>query len=261
MKNIRRKIFLTVEYGNFLGTISKFYDNFMLVVIFASLVPLAFRYNSPVFDFIEYFSVVMFIIDYILRWITADFRIKGLRYRWMAFIIYPFTIWAIIDLLSILPIVSTLHLGDYYRVLRVLRFFKILRVLRAIRYFRPYVIMMKVFQKEAHSLLAVFVFAISYILVVALVMFNVDYHDHLGGDGYYLFENFFEAVYWSTCTLTTVGYGDIYPITTLGRVISMVSSVVGVAIVAMPSGIIIRGYMDVVNEEDRKKRHKKTTQA
>ena len=60
----------------------------------------------------------------------------------------------------------------------------------------------------------------------------------------YLFDSFFDAFYWTACTLSTVGYGDIYPISDIGRVISIISSMVGIAIIALPSGIITAGYMD-----------------
>ena len=64
------------------------------------------------------------------------------------------------------------------------------------------------------------------------------------------FDNFFEAIYWATVSLTTVGYGDIYPVTSVGRVITMISSVFGIAVVALPAGIITAGYMKEL--EDRK---------
>ena len=76
--------------------------------------------------------------------------------------------------------------------------------------------------------------AIGYILVSALVIFNVEPES---------FKSFFEAIYWATVSLTTVGYGDIYPVSALGRIITMVSSVFGIAIVALPAGIITAGYM------------------
>ena len=83
-------------------------------------------------------------------------------------------------------------------------------------------------------------FAAGYILISALVIFNVE------GES---FNTFFDAVYWATISLTTVGYGDIYPITTAGRIITMLSSVLGIAVVALPAGIITAGYMDALNEE------------
>ena len=76
-------------------------------------------------------------------------------------------------------------------------------------------------------------------------MFNAE--EQINPDtGEYLFPTFFDAFYWASCTLTTVGYGDIYPISATGRVISIISSVVGIAIIALPSGIITAGYMDEV---------------
>ena len=72
----------------------------------------------------------------------------------------------------------------------------------------------------------------------ALVIFNVEPQT---------FDNFFEAIYWATVSLTTVGYGDIYPTSDIGRIITMISSVFGIAIVALPAGIITAGYMDEIS--------------
>ena len=63
------------------------------------------------------------------------------------------------------------------------------------------------------------------------------------------FDNFFSAIYWATVSLTTMGYGDIYPVSTIGRVVTMLSSFVGIAIVALPAGIITAGYMDEIKKE------------
>ncbi len=101
-------------------------------------------------------------------------------------------------------------------------------------------IIIKVIKNSKDALLAVCTLAIGYILVSALVVFNVESES---------FETFFDAVYWATVSLTTVGYGDIYPVSTIGRIITMVSSMFGIAIVALPAGIITAGYMEVLNEE------------
>lgn len=74
-------------------------------------------------------------------------------------------------------------------------------------------------------------------------MFNAE-EDINPETGEYLFKNFFDAFYWAACTLTTVGYGDLYPISNVGRVISIISSMVGIAIIALPSGIVTAGYID-----------------
>ena len=74
-------------------------------------------------------------------------------------------------------------------------------------------------------------------------MFNAE-EDINPETGKYLFDSFFDAFYWAACTLTTVGYGDLYPISHTGRVISIISAMVGIAIIALPSGIITAGYME-----------------
>ena len=83
--------------------------------------------------------------------------------------------------------------------------------------------------------------AIAYILVSALVIYNVEPES---------FATFFDAIYWATISLTTVGYGDIYPVTTIGRIVTMISSVFGIAIIALPSGVITASYLDEINKKD-----------
>lgn len=89
-------------------------------------------------------------------------------------------------------------------------------------------------------MIAVLYLAIGYIFVCTLIIFNVEPDS---------FNTFFDAIYWATISLTTVGYGDIYPITTLGRIITMVSSFMGIAIVALPAGIITACYMKEIESD------------
>ena len=185
---------------------------------------------------IEYACVVVFILDYLARWVTADLKLgKGA----LSFVIYPFTPMAIIDLLSILPVF--LALNDALRTLRVLRLFRAARAFKLIRYSRSASAISAVFEKQRQALLAVLCFAIAYILVSALVVFNVEPDT---------FRTFFDAVYWAVVSLTTVGYGDLYPSTDVGRTIAMISSLMGVAVVALPSGIITAGMLDELRRDD-----------
>ena len=102
-------------------------------------------------------------------------------------------------------------------------------------------IIARVLRNSREALLAVCTFAGAYILVSALVIFNVEPDS---------FETFFEAVYWATVSLTTVGYGDIYPVTVVGRLVAMASSIFGIAIVALPAGIITAGYKNEIRKID-----------
>ena len=194
------------------------------------------------FDGFDKVSVTVFIIDYLLRWITADYRFAD-RPKWVAFLTYPFTAFAIVDLLSILP--SVVVVNKAFKLLRITRLFKILRVFKFIRYSKNIQILMRVLRKESNILLTVFWIAVSYIFITALIMFNVE--DSA------MFANFFDALYWATTTLTTVGYGDIYPSSELGRAISMLSSLFGVAIIALPSGVITASYLEELRESKKEK--------
>ena len=92
-----------------------------------------------------------------------------------------------------------------------------------------------------------------YTFVTALIMFNAG-NGIVLETGKLLFDDFFEAFYWAASTLTTVGYGDVYPVNDLGRAIGMISSLVGIAIIALPSGVITAAYMEEL--EGRKKNKK-----
>ncbi len=113
------------------------------------------------------------------------------------------------------------------------------RVFKAFRYSKNLVRIINVIKNSKNALLAVCTLAVGYILISALIIFNVE------GDS---FESFFDALYWATVSLTTVGYGDIYPVTTAGRIITMISSLFGIAIVALPAGIITAGYLEELNK-------------
>ncbi len=91
-----------------------------------------------------------------------------------------------------------------------------------------------------------------YVFLTALIMFNAEPHID-PEDGSVTFETFFDALYWATVTLTTVGYGDLTPVTDLGRFVSMLSSLFGVAIIALPSGIITASYLDELRAMKKKK--------
>lgn len=232
---------------------SRAYDFIMLLAIAASIIPLMFRFQSTLFLIMEIVATVCFIIDYIFRWSTADYQSD--RSRLGAFLVYPFTPMAIIDLLSILPIFNIAN--PAFRVTRVYRLMRILRIFRVIRYFEPLKIIFSVIRRQRRILWTVLVLALFYIFITALIMFNAE--EEINPEtGKYLFESFFDAFYWAACTLTTVGYGDLYPISHVGRVISIISSMVGIAIIALPSGIITAGYMDELNRRNEKKQDTKS---
>lgn len=233
----RKKIFDIVEQSKG-SKLSKIYDWFMLVMIVISIGPLTMREDYPIFEVFDKIAATAFIIDYLLRWLTADYRM-GKEKQWHCFLLYPITPFAIVDLLSILP--SFIVCNRALKLFRITRLLKILRVFKFIRYSKHMQILIRVMQKEKKILMTVGLIAIGYIFVTALIMFNIEESA--------MFEDFFDALYWATTTLTTVGYGDIYPATDLGRVISMISALLGVAVIALPSGVITASYLEELRDE------------
>lgn len=238
---MRKRLFEIIEASDGNDLVSSAYDIIMLISIVISIVPLAFKQSNGLFYVTNIITTIIFIIDYILRLITADYKLR--KQGIASFVRYPFTAWAIIDLISILPTITALHGGfKLFRLFRIARTFRVFRVFKVFRYSKSFAIVVKVIRNSKSALLAVCTLAIGYILVSALIVFNVEADS---------FDTFFEAVYWATVSLTTVGYGDIYPVTTAGRIITMVSSMFGIAVVALPAGIITAGYMDAINEEKK----------
>ena len=229
-------------------TASILYDVVMISAIIVSLIPLVTRVYYPIFLYFEIFSVTLFIIDYILRWITADLALgKGKR----SYLIYPFTFMAVIDMLSILPILA--FITKFHTIFRISGMFRALRMLHFLRYSKQMSILGRVLRRERKILFSVFGLAIMYIFTIGVLLFNAE-PDVDPITGVATFNNFFEALYCATMTLTTVGYGDVSPTSEIGRAISMLSSLVGVAIIALPSGIITASYLSEIHMRNTTKK-------
>ena len=248
---MRKRIFQIIEVAEESDRASAVYDCIMLITIVVSMIPLMFKETTTLFITIDKITVTLFIIDYLLRWMTADFKLGSSSP--VSFIKYPFTFMALVDLISILPSVTllsnTFKLFRVFKVLklmRLMRTFRVFRVFKAARYSKALVIIGNVFRNSKEALAAVGTLAIIYVIVSALVVFNIEPET---------FETFFDAVYWAAISLTTVGYGDVYCVTTVGKVVTMISSVFGIAIVALPAGIITAGYIDELQKRIHEKRN------
>lgn len=243
MNDWRKKIYEILEPGVREGSLSRVYDIVMIVVIILCIIPLVVRESRAVFDVFDAIAVTVFIIDYILRLITADYYYKDHRLR--SFLRYPVSPLAIIDLLSILPFLTPLHAS--FKALRLLRLIIALRVIALLRYSQSVQILKRVFLRQKDALLAVAGLTLAYILITAIIMFQIEPET---------FGNFLNAFYWATVSLATVGYGDITAVSAAGRLFTILSTFVGIAVIALPAGVITAGYLDelrILKEEGTKK--------
>ena len=223
------------------------YDAVMIVVIALSLLPLCFKDPQHRLIQLEWVTTALFIVDYLLRWWCADLIAGGER---LGFVLYPFTPLALIDLLSIVP--TFLHVSQVLRLSRLVRLMRVMRAIKLVHHSRSVQLVLRVLNRERAALGAVLVLALGYVFISALLIFNVEPDT---------FDTFFDALYWAIISLSTIGYGDLYATTTAGRAISMVSAMMGIAVVALPSGIITAGFVEELHAYDPKAAEDERTDA
>ncbi len=239
---MRRKIYEIIEIGRSDNKISLLYDLFMIIITILSLMPLMFKKVTKIMIITDIIVVLIFVIDYILRLSTADYKYNEKSIK--SYFKYIFSFLAIMDLIAIIPIFIVLIFGvKVIKYINLFRLFRIFRIFRLFKYLKNGLIIIDVFKKSKKPLAMVCSLAIGYIFLSALIVFNVEPQT---------FKSFFDAIYWATISLTTVGYGDIYPLTRAGQLVTMISAFVGIAIVALPAGIITAGYMKAFEERYEK---------
>ena len=238
---MRKRIFEIIEISNGKNILSTIYDDVILMVIVLSLIPLTFKDHNMVFHTIENVVIWIFIIDYILHFLTADYLFN--KKSITSFLRYPFSFFAMIDLICIVS--SLIMLNNTFKLLRLFRMLRTLRVFhifKAFHHSKGMIMITTVFKKQKATLMTIGTLTAVYILICALIIFNVEPDT---------FSSFFDAIYWATVSLTTIGYGDITMTTNTGHLVIMISSIFGILIVALSAGIMTAGYMTELNEEKK----------
>jgi len=199
--------------------------------------PVHFKRYFGAFHVFEAISIAVFTVEYLLRvWVAPENpRYEG-RSDWSARLRYIVSPVAVVDLIAILPA----YLGLMFAIdLRYLRLLRLLRLLKLTHYFRGLGIFIDVLQTEARTLASgVFTMA-TMVFVAAALMYSVEHAaqpDAFGTIG--------ESLWWAVVTMTTVGYGDVYPVTTVGRILAALIMLLGVGIVALPAGILAARFAE-----------------
>ncbi|MBQ7521936.1 MAG: ion transporter [Clostridia bacterium] len=248
---MKKRAFELMQCANENDPQSKRLDLFIVTLIAINLiVAVVETFDIPqtvqkIITNIENISVIIFTVEYILRVWTADCLYEDLT-PLQSRIKYIFSFMAFIDLLAILPFYIPLLIPIDLRVLRALRIIRMFRFFKIGRYTDAFITMGKVFRSKSSQLFSS-VFVVGLLMVIsAVLMYNVE--NSAQPDK---FDNAFSGVWWSISTLTTVGYGDIYPVTVIGKLLSIVIAMLGIGLIAVPTGIITSGFIEVLNEEKR----------
>lgn len=237
---MKEKLYSILNVDDQSSTLSQLYNYTNIVMTIISLFPLMVHRQSDTLLTIEAVAVIYFIIDYFLRWSTADQHLVD-KSSTKAYITYPFTPLAIFDLLAILPFIGLFDQSfRLFRLLRLVRSLRIFRAIRLIQNSKSFSILAQTLQKQKDSLILVMIIVFSYIFIASLLIFNVEPQS---------FPSFLDAVFWATSSLTTATYGDIYPTSNLGQILSIISYLVGIGVVALPSSLLTAGYIEELEKE------------
>ena len=237
---MKKHIFRIIQIGSKEDLPSRLFDFFIVTCIFANIT-IAFLYTyselepfKGVLSVLEAFTVMVFVVEYILRLWTADLlypeyppgkaRLKFLT-----------SFDGVIDLMTIFPF---FFLSGFivFRMLRVVRIFRLFRINSQYDSFN--VITTVILEKKNQILSSIFIILIL-MLASSLGMYNAEHEAQPD-----VFKNGFSGIWWSVSTLLTVGYGDIYPITTVGKIMAIFIAFLGVGAVAVPTGIISAGFVE-----------------
>lgn len=237
---MKKKVFNIIQIGDKSNPLSRLFDIFIAVVICANILVTFLQtfdeltFLFPAFHIIEVITILIFCVEYILRIWTADYLYPG-KSEFRSRLRFLISFDGIIDLLTILPFFFLSGMV-IFRMLRVARIFHLFRL--NARYDSFNVITTVLYEKRNQIISSVFIVLIL-MLASSLCMYSVE-HDSQPE----VFRNAFSGIWWSMSTLLTVGYGDIYPITTLGRIMAICIAYLGVGAVAIPTGIISAGFVE-----------------
>ena len=250
--DIKNKVFSVIQPDRGGSVLSKVFDIFITVLILGSVASVfvsTFELPDEMQEMLSRFDAivsVIFTVEYAVRLWTADCLYAG-KSSLAARCRYVVSAMAIIDLLAILPFWLPMILPSTMLGLRALRLVRLLRILKLNRYFDAIRTIWDVLVDKKRELFGSIFFIMLLMMVSSLLMYSAE-HDAQPN----VFRNAFSGLWWAVATLTTVGYGDIYPVTTLGRIFGTIIAFSGIAAVAIPTGIFSAGLSERM-QRNRKK--------
>lgn len=230
---------------------SRVFDICIMTLILASVFSVfaeTFDLPARVISVIERFEVVaslLFSVEYVLRVWTSDLLLPDLS-PWRARLHFVRSGMALVDLIAILPFWLPMLLPGHLLGLRAIRLVRLLRVLKLNRYMEAMAAIGEVFVKRSRELVASCLFIFLLMLLSSLLMYHAEHAAQPD-----IFQNAFSGLWWAVATLTTVGYGDIYPVTAIGRFLGAIIALLGIGMVAIPTGILSSGFIEHFSHSDK----------
>lgn len=242
---MKQHIFNLIQKGAHGKRANLIFDYFIMILIILSigsiiLESMAYQHMDNCLLGFNTFAIIVFTIEYLLRLYVSDLTHPSGSKVKSAFK-FIFSFHGIIDLLAILPFYLPMLIKTDLRFLRALRLTRILRILKMNRYNNWLHIIKEVINDKKQALAITVFFAFIILVISSFLMYFLE-----GEAQPEAFPNIPAAFWWAIATLTTVGYGDIYPITAMGKLVSGIIAFLGIGIIALPTGLISAGFMDKV---------------
>lgn len=253
---LKYKTFKLVEKGSHGSRINSLFDIIIMVLILLNVFAIILEtfphlYNKYkyLFKLFELISVIIFSTEYLMRIYVSDLTHPSSSKIKSAFK-FIFSIYGLIDLLAILPFYIPFIIKIDLRFIRVIRLTRFLRILKINRYNNSLNLIWTVIKEKRTELVITGFITFLVLLVSSFVMFHVEHEQQPE-----VFPNILASFWWAIATLTTIGYGDIYPITGTGRFISGLIALLGIGLVALPTGIISAAFIEKINSKNKKCPH------
>ncbi len=245
IEQYRKRVACVIEIGSNDDWLSRGYDFFITAVILVNLAVSVMSTFSGLneaygrtFDAIEGVTTALFAVDYALRLLTARYIVRD-ENEARAVVKYVTSFTGVVDLLSFLPYYLPVFFPAGAVAFRMFRVVRVFRLFRITAYYDSLNAIAEVLTGKKQQLLSSVFIILVLMLASSLCMYSVEHEAQPD-----VFENAFSGIWWSVSTLLTVGYGDIYPITTLGRALGAIITFLGVGMVAIPTGIISAGFVE-----------------
>ena len=248
---IKHRIWEILEISKENDPQSKIFDYFISILIGLNVLAIMLETEQSIFgeyeNYFRYFetvSVIIFTIEYFLR-LWSCTAVEDYRHSVIGRIKYFFSPMALIDLIAIAPFYLTFIIADA-RILRILRFLRVLKVTKHFHHSNTFHIITNTIFKKRSELISSLVLMFSLLLICATGVFFAE-----NGAQPDKFSSIPSAMWWAVATLTTVGYGDIFPVTSLGKILGSVSAIFGIGLFALPAGLLASGFSDEMQKEKK----------